>query len=54
VVYPFSGRYTTHQVALAGGPTVPAICAVDALSIPQMPGRDGLITELSRLDYSKG
>ena len=43
VAYPFSGRPTSHRVALAGGPTVSAMCALDALGIPQMTGRDGQI-----------
>jgi hypothetical protein len=43
VAYPFSGRPTVHQVALTGGPTVSAMCAIDALGIPQMTGRDGQI-----------
>jgi hypothetical protein len=37
VAYPFSGRPTSHQVELAGGPTVSAMCALDALGIPQIP-----------------
>jgi hypothetical protein len=37
--YPFSGRPTPHQVALDGGPTVAAMCALDALGIPQMARR---------------
>ena len=44
VAYPFSGRSTPHQVALAGGPTVHAMCALDALGIPQMTRRDGQIS----------
>jgi alkylmercury lyase-like protein len=43
VVYPFSGRPTAHQVELAGGPTVFAMCALDALGIPQMTHRDARI-----------
>jgi Alkylmercury lyase len=43
VAYPFSGRPTAHQVELAGGPTVSAMCALDALGIPQMVRRDGRI-----------
>jgi hypothetical protein len=31
VAYPFSGRPTSHRVGLAGGPTVSAMCALDAL-----------------------
>jgi hypothetical protein len=44
VAYPFSGRFTLHRVALAGGPTVQAMCALDALGIPQMTRRDGRIS----------
>jgi hypothetical protein len=44
VAYPFSGRSTPHQVALAGGPSVSAMCALDALGIPQMARRDGRIS----------
>jgi len=44
VAYPFSGRITLHRVALAGGPTVQAMCALDALGIPQMTRRDGRIS----------
>jgi len=44
VAYPFSGRPTLHRVTLAGGPTVSAMCAVDALGIPQMTGRDGQVS----------
>jgi hypothetical protein len=43
VAYPFSGRPTSHQVELAGGPTVSAMCALDALGIPQMTRRDARI-----------
>lgn len=43
VAYPFSRRPTPHRVKLAGGPTVHAMCALDALGIPQMTKRDGKI-----------
>jgi Alkylmercury lyase len=43
VAYPFSGRPTAHQVELAGGPTVSAMCGLDALGIPQMVRRDARI-----------
>lgn len=36
--YPFSGIPTAHQVLLAGRPTLYALCAIDALGIPFMPG----------------
>jgi alkylmercury lyase len=44
VAYPFSGRPTPHRVELAGGPTVHAMCALDALGIPQMVRRDGRVS----------
>jgi alkylmercury lyase-like protein len=43
VAYPFSGAPTAHQVTLAGGPTVHAMCALDALGIPLMARRSGRI-----------
>jgi alkylmercury lyase len=43
VAYPFSGRPTGHTVRLGEGPTVKAMCAIDALGIPYMTGRDALI-----------
>jgi hypothetical protein len=43
VAYPFSGRPSGHRVRLAGGPAVWAMCAVDALGIPQMADRDATI-----------
>ena len=44
VAYPFSGRPTPYRVDLAGGPAAFAMCAIDALGIPQMLGRDGRIS----------
>ena len=44
VAYPFSTTPTGHQVELTGGPTVFAMCAIDALGIPAMTGRDATIT----------
>jgi hypothetical protein len=44
VAYPFSGTPTPHQVHLAGGPSVWAMCGDDALGIPLMVGRDAIIT----------
>lgn len=38
--YPFSGRPTAHTVAIAGAATVYAMCAIDALGISAMLGRD--------------
>jgi Alkylmercury lyase len=46
IAYPFSGRPTPFRVELAGGPAVFAMCAVDALGIPQMLGRDGRISSV--------
>ena len=43
VAYPFSGVPTGHRVQLAGAPPVWAMCAIDALGIPQMTGRDGIL-----------
>jgi alkylmercury lyase len=44
VAYPFSGRPSPHQVWLDGGIQVQAMCALDALGIPQMTGRDAPIS----------
>jgi alkylmercury lyase len=44
VAYPFSGVPTRHRVELDGLPAVYAMCAVDALGLPFMTGRDGRIT----------
>jgi alkylmercury lyase len=44
VAYPFSGTPTPHQVELDGMPAVYAMCAIDALGLPLMVGRDGRIT----------
>jgi hypothetical protein len=46
IAYPFSGPPTPHQVELAGGPTVSAMCALDALGIPQMAHRDARISSI--------
>ena len=43
VAYPFSGRPTAHRVRLEGRPEVWAMCAIDALGIPLMTRRDGVI-----------
>jgi hypothetical protein len=42
--YPFSGEPTVHRVAIVGGPTVCAMCAIDALGIADMLGTDVTIT----------
>jgi hypothetical protein len=44
VAYPFSGTPTRQQAELDGLPAVYAMCAIDALGIPAMAGRDGRIT----------
>jgi len=44
VAYPFAGTPTGQQVELDGFPAVYAMCAIDALGIPAMAGRDGRIT----------
>jgi hypothetical protein len=44
VAYPFSGTPTPHRVQLDGLPAVYAMCAIDALGLPLMAGRDGRIT----------
>jgi alkylmercury lyase len=41
VAYPFSGFPTPHRVELEGLPAVYAMCAIDALGLPVMAGRDG-------------
>jgi hypothetical protein len=46
VAYPFSGRPTPYRVDLAGGPAVFAMCAIDALGIPQMLRSDGRISSV--------
>jgi hypothetical protein len=43
VAYPFSSTATSHQVQLEGGPTVFAMCVIDALGLPFMAGRPGTI-----------
>lgn len=43
VAYPFSGAPTRHQVRLAKGQTVWAMCAIDALGILEMTGEDGVV-----------
>jgi alkylmercury lyase len=41
--YPLSGRRTAHVVHAAGLPPVNAMCAVDALGVLTMSGRDGVV-----------
>lgn len=43
VAYPFSGQPTGHRVQLDGGPVLHAMCAIDALGIALMTGRDAVI-----------
>ena len=42
--YPFSGVPTAHRVTLVDGPTVYAMCAIDALGMADMLGKDVVIT----------
>ncbi|WP_327434628.1 organomercurial lyase [Streptomyces sp. NBC_01236] len=42
--YPFSALPTAHRVRLASGIEVSAMCAIDALGIPDMLGTDAVIT----------
>lgn len=44
VAYPLSGRSTSHTVHLEGLAPIHAMCAIDALGIPLMAGKDGVIT----------
>ena len=44
VAYPFSGTPTGHRVRLPDSPALDAMCAIDALGIPLMAGRDAMIT----------
>jgi hypothetical protein len=46
VAYPFAGTPTAHRVTLADGPTVRAMCALDALGIPLMAHRSGRINSI--------
>jgi hypothetical protein len=50
VAYPFSGVPRGHRVELDGGPAVWAMCAIDALGIPQLAGRDATITAADPAD----
>lgn len=50
VAYPFSGTPTPHRVRLDGLPAVHAMCAIDALGLPAMAGRDGRITSADPAD----
>ncbi len=44
MAYQFSASPTAHHVAIAGGPLVHAMCAIDALGIPAMLHADAVIT----------
>jgi NAD-dependent dihydropyrimidine dehydrogenase PreA subunit len=50
VAYPFSGTPTPHRVQLDAVPAVWAMCAIDALGLPAMAGRDGRITSADPAD----
>jgi hypothetical protein len=43
VAYPFSGMPTAHVVEIQGGPTVYSMCALGALGLGSMLGRDTTI-----------
>jgi hypothetical protein len=45
--YPFSGVPTPHEVRVDGAPLLYAMCAIDALGIPLMADRDGVIRSVS-------
>lgn len=58
--YPFSATPSDHAVQIAGGPTVWAMCAIDALGIPAMLGTAVVITstdpvtgELVRVEFTR-
>src|SRR5258708_6703322 len=42
--YPFSATQTPHRVRISGGAEAWSMCAIDALGIPAMLGRDVVIT----------
>jgi len=50
VAYPLSGTPTPHRVELEGLPAVYAMCAIDALGLPAMAGRDGQVTSADPRD----
>ena len=50
VAYPFSGIPSPHRVQLDGLPPVYAMCAIDALGLPAMTGRDGQISSADPRD----
>lgn len=50
VAYPFSGRRTGHSVRLDDGAPLHAMCAIDAVGIPLMAGRDGVIVSADPID----
>lgn len=52
VAYPFSGTPTRQRVELDRLPAVYAMCAIDALGLPAMAGRDGQITATDPHDDS--
>lgn len=51
-VYPFSAVPTRHRVHIADGKPVYAMCAIDALGIPDMLGKDGVIVSEDPVDSS--
>ncbi|HEY0168771.1 MAG TPA: organomercurial lyase [Jatrophihabitans sp.] len=61
IAYPLSAGASAHQVVLDGGPTLTAMCAVDALGIPAMArsgarvlSRDPMTTEPIQITATEG
>ncbi|PVZ09030.1 organomercurial lyase [Actinomycetospora cinnamomea] len=50
VAYPFAARITGQTVRVDAGPVLQAMCAIDALGIPMLAGRDGVIESADPLD----
>ena len=46
--YPFCAWESEHRVAIAGGATVPSLCAIDALGAGAMLDRDGIVESRCR------
>ena len=52
--YPFSPVRTPIRVSWTGGPAAYAMCAIDALGLPAMAGRDGRPPELGHPAHRAG